>query len=170
MPLPQIWVGVLALRFRCRGGGGSIRARGYNSPTMSTNPHIIISTLDAERLEKLLAAMPASAFPGKEALEAELARAEVVEPREMPPNVVTMNSTVRFRVADSAEEFTLTLVYPRDMDGSGGKISILAPVGSALLGLSQGEEIEWPKPGGGLLRVRIEEVTYQPERAGEYHR
>ena len=137
---------------------------------MSATPNIIISTLDAERLEKLLAGTLATAFPGKEALEAELARAEVVEPQKMPPNVVTMNSTVRFRVADSAEGFTLTLVYPKDMDASGSKISILAPVGSALLGLAQGDEIEWPKPGGGLLKVRIEEVTYQPERAGEYHR
>lgn len=151
-------------------GGGTISASGYNDRTMSTKPNITLSTLDAERLEKLLAGTSANAFPGKDALEAELARAEVLEPRKMPPNVVTMNSTVRFRVADSAEEFTLTLVYPKDMDASGGKISILAPVGSALLGLAQGDEIEWPKPGGGLLKVRIEEVTYQPERAGEYHR
>ena len=55
-------------------------------------------------------------------------------------------------------------------DSGVGGLSILAPVGSALLGLAQGEEIDWPKPGGGTLRVRIQEVTYQPERAGEYHR
>jgi regulator of nucleoside diphosphate kinase len=59
----------------------------------------------------------------------------------------------------------LTLVYPKDMDSSDRKISILAPVGSALLGLSQGAQIEWPKPGGGILRVRIEEIVYQPERS-----
>lgn len=81
-----------------------------------------------------------------------------------------MNSTVRFKVESSSEEFELTLVYPKDSDTSGSKISILAPVGSALLGLSQGDEIEWPKPGGGMLRVRMEEVIYQPERSGEYHR
>jgi regulator of nucleoside diphosphate kinase len=81
-----------------------------------------------------------------------------------------MNSTVKFKVESSSEEFELTLVYPKDIDASGSKISILAPVGSALLGLSQGDEIEWPKPGGGVLRVRIVEVTYQPERSGEYHR
>jgi len=137
---------------------------------MNTRPKIIISSLDAERLDKLIAFLPDNAFPGKEELEAELARAEVVDPRDIPPSVVTMNSTVRFKVASSAEEFTLTLVYPKDMDDSGSKISILAPVGSALLGLSQGDEIEWPKPGGGILRVSIEELTYQPERAGEYHR
>lgn len=94
----------------------------------------------------------------------------MVDPEEIPPTVVTMNSTVRFRVESSAEEFCLTLVYPKDVDTSGEKISILAPVGSALLGLAQGDEIEWPKPGGGVLRVRIVEVTYQPERSGEYYR
>jgi regulator of nucleoside diphosphate kinase len=81
-----------------------------------------------------------------------------------------MNSTVRFRVLSTDQTFEMTLVYPRDADGSGSRISVLAPVGSALLGLSQGDEIEWPKPGGGVLQVRIEEVTYQPERAGELHR
>lgn len=137
---------------------------------LTTRPNIIISSLDAERLENLLDSLPGNAFPGKAELEAELARAEVVEPREMPPAVVTMNSKVRFGVQSTEQEFELTLVYPKDLDTSGDKISILAPVGSALLGLSQGDEIEWPKPGGGVLRVRIEEVTYQPERAGEYHR
>ncbi|MFH7325236.1 nucleoside diphosphate kinase regulator [Desulfurivibrio sp. C05AmB] len=137
---------------------------------MKAKPKIVISSLDAERLDRLLESLPRNAFPGKDDLEAELDRAEVVEPRDIPPTVVTMNSTVRFKVASSAEEFSLTLVYPQDVDAKGGNISILAPVGSALLGLSQGDEIEWPKPGGGVLRVRIEEVIYQPERAGEYHR
>ncbi len=137
---------------------------------MNIRPKIVVSSLDAERLEKLLDTLPKGAFPGKNELEGELARADVVEPKEIPPTVVTMNSTVRFRVASSAEEFSLTLVYPKDADGSSQKISILAPVGSALLGLSQGDEIEWPKPGGGVLRVHIDEVVYQPERAGEYHR
>ncbi len=137
---------------------------------METRPKVVISATDAERLDSLLESLPSNAFPGRAALEAELARAEVVNSTEIPPTVVTMNSTVRFRVTSSDEEFCLTLVYPKDMDASGGTISILAPVGSALLGLSQGDEIEWPSPGGGTLRVRIEEVVYQPERAGEYHR
>jgi regulator of nucleoside diphosphate kinase len=137
---------------------------------MNSRPNIVISSLDAERLEALLASLPKGTFPGRADLEAELARADIVEPKDIPSTVVTMNSTVRFRVESSAEEFTLTLVYPKDIDSSSGKISILAPVGSALLGLSQGDEIEWPKPGGGLLRVCIEEVLYQPERAGAFHR
>jgi regulator of nucleoside diphosphate kinase len=137
---------------------------------VNTRPNIIISSTDAERLEKLLDALPAQAFPGKVELEAELARAEVLAPTQIPPTVVTMNSKVKFRVDATAEEFCLTLVYPKDVDSSGATISVLAPVGSALLGLSQGDEIEWPRPGGGKLKVRIEEVVYQPERAGEYHR
>nr|WP_255527519.1 MULTISPECIES: nucleoside diphosphate kinase regulator [unclassified Luteimonas] len=136
---------------------------------VETRPKIIMSSLDAERLESLLESLPDGTFPGRAALEAELLRAEVVGPKDVPPTVVTMNSTVRFRVGPE-EDFKLTLVYPRDADGSADRISVLAPVGSALLGLSQGDEMEWPKPGGGTVKVRIEEVTYQPERAGEYHR
>lgn len=117
-----------------------------------------------------MASLPTDAFPGKAALEEEIDRAEIVDPKDVPPSVVTMNSTIRFKVASSAEEFCLTLVYPRDVDESGGTISILAPVGSALLGLSQGDEIEWPRPGGGTLKVQLEDILYQPERAGEYHR
>ena len=137
---------------------------------MNARPKIVISERDAERLEDLLASLPANAFPGKGELEAELERAEIVPPREIPPAVVTMNSTVKFRVSSSNEEFSLTLVYPRDVDQSGKTISILAPVGSAMLGLSQGDEIEWPRPGGGTLKVRVEEILYQPERAGDFHR
>jgi regulator of nucleoside diphosphate kinase len=135
----------------------------------STKPNITISSLDAERLERLIEALPVTALPGR-ALEEELARAKVVAPEEIPPNVVTMNSTVKFRVDAANEEFTLTLVYPRDVDGSSDKISVLAPVGSALLGLATGDAIEWPRPGGGMLRVRIVDVTYQPERSGDYSR
>ncbi|PXW85406.1 GreA/GreB family elongation factor [Nitrosomonas sp. Nm84] len=137
---------------------------------MTTRPKIIISSLDAIRLEKLLESLPDSMFPGKDNLEAELARAEVVDPKEIPSTVVTMNSTVKFEIVSTSKDFYLTLVYPKDVDANGGTISILAPVGSALLGLSQGDEIEWPKPGGGVLQVRIKEVTYQPERSGEYLR
>ncbi|MBK5937103.1 MAG: nucleoside diphosphate kinase regulator [Halorhodospira halophila] len=137
---------------------------------MSKRPEIVISSRDAERLEDLIDSLSRNAFPGKPDLENELARARIVEPDEVPPDVVTMNSTVRFRVEGTEEEFTLTLVYPKDADPSGQTISILAPVGSALLGLSQGEEIDWPRAGGGEHRVRIEEIVYQPERSGEHHR
>lgn len=136
---------------------------------MSTKPEIVISSLDVERLEKLLETLPNDAV-GKEELEIELERAEIVEPEQIPANVVTMNSTVRFKVASSEEEFEYTLVYPKDADGSKNKISILAPVGSAMIGLKEGDEIEWPKPGGGVLKVHIDKVVYQPEREGLYYR
>lgn len=137
---------------------------------MATKPKIVLSSLDAQRLANLLDSLPDRAFPGREELEAELARAEIVLPQEVPPTVVTMNSTVRFSIQSSPKEFFLTLVYPKDVDPLGGTISILAPVGSALLGLSKGDEIEWPNPGGHTLRVRIEDVLYQPERAGDFRR
>lgn len=133
-------------------------------------PQIVVSSQDMDRLEHLLESLPENAFPGKAALQAELDRAEVVDPRKIPPTVVTMNSTLRFGIASSGEEFCMSLVYPKDITGAADRISILAPVGSALLGLSVGDEIEWPRPGGGTLKVRILEIVYQPERAGEFHR
>ena len=137
---------------------------------MQSKPNIVVSSLDLDRLETLLAATPERGFPGKAALQAELDRADVREPADMPPDVVTMNSTVRFQLQDSGESFVQTLVYPKDADGSAERISILAPVGSALLGLKVGDSIEWPGPGGKPLAVRIVEIVYQPERAGELHR
>lgn len=136
---------------------------------MSKRPEIILTSLDLDRLETILDALPAVTFPGKTELLAELGRADVVEPQDVPSDVVTMNSKVRF-VLESGEEFCLTLVYPQDVNGSTERISILAPVGSALLGLSAGDQIEWPKPGGGVMKVRLVEIIYQPERAGEFHR
>lgn len=137
---------------------------------MNTKPNVIISSLDAERLEKIIEALPPHSSKVAKNLEEELARAQIVAPNAVPPTVVTMNSTVRFRVESSDEEFCMTLVYPKDVDASGTKISILAPVGSAMIGLSEGDTMAWPKPGVGVLTVRVEEVTYQPEREGELHR
>ena len=135
----------------------------------ATRPPIVLTSRDYDRLEALLGSLPAGGFPNRAALEAELARAEVVSPEQVPPNVVTMNSTVRFTIAQSGESFTLRLVYPKDV-GEPDRISVLAPVGSALLGLAVGDELDWPRPGGGLSTVRVTDVVYQPERAGELHR
>ena len=134
---------------------------------MNKKPEITLSRLDAERLEQMLDSLDGKSFPGRSELEEEIARAKVVEPAQVPPTVVTMNSSVRFKVESSDTEFSLALVYPRDADGSNDKISILAPVGSALLGLAEGDEITWPAPGGGMMVVKIIEVTYQPERSGD---
>lgn len=135
---------------------------------MEQRPPITISSLDAVRLEKLLAALGSRQIPNIEDLEFELDRANIVAPEEMPPDVVTMNSKVIFRMESSNTEFALTLVYPGEVADGEGEISVLAPVGSALLGLREGDEISWPKPGGGLLKVRILKVIYQPERAGDF--
>lgn len=131
---------------------------------------IVLTSRDFDRLEALLNSLPPNAFPNKASLEKELERAEVVAPEQIPPNVVTMNSTVHFTIADSGEDFRLTLVYPKDVEGQADRISVLAPIGSALLGLSVGDELEWPRPGGGMSKVRVVDVLYQPERAGELHR
>jgi regulator of nucleoside diphosphate kinase len=137
---------------------------------MEQKPPITISSLDAARLERMLDSLGSKQIPNKEDLQIELDRANIVEPEEMPHDVVTMNSTVIFQMESSSTEFALTLVYPNDIDDGTGKISVLAPVGSALLGLREGDAISWPKPGGGLLKVRILKVVYQPERAGDFRR
>ncbi|MBK1736054.1 hypothetical protein CKO15_12375 [Halorhodospira abdelmalekii] len=74
---------------------------------MNTKPTVIISSRDADRLETLLNSLSDDAFPGKAELEAELARATIVEPKDVPSTVVSMNSTVKFRVESSSQEFNL---------------------------------------------------------------
>jgi len=137
---------------------------------VNSQPDIIISELDYSRIDNLLRATAGIATNIKSALLTELERAELVAPEQIPANVVTMNSQVKFSVISTGVTFTLKLVYPKDMDDSGNTISILAPVGSAMLGLKEGDEIDWQDGQGGMLQVRIEAIEYQPERAGEYHR
>lgn len=132
-------------------------------------PPITMSSLDWERLNKLLENPTYSDLPGAEPLEDEMNRANVVEPTEVPADVVTMNSTVAFIDDDSEQELELTLVYPDGVKGS-NTVSIFAPVGSALLGLSVGQSIEWQVPGGRQLNLRVLKVVRQPEAEGEYHR
>lgn len=136
---------------------------------MKSRPEITISSVDSDRLYDLIDSLPKNSIAGINELEEELGRATIVAPKEVPPTIVTMNSTVKFSVESTQKEFELTLVYPKDIDSNGKTISILAPVGSALLGLSIGDEIEWPKPGGGNLKVKITEIIYQPERSGDHH-
>lgn len=123
-------------------------------------PKIFVSSLDAERLEILLDALPPAEAANHEGLMAELGRAEIVAPQDIPVGVVTMNATVRFEIEAPREQLCLKLVYPRDLAGTADAISILTPIGSALLGLSVGEAIDWPRPDGQLARVRILEVTH----------
>jgi regulator of nucleoside diphosphate kinase len=76
-----------------------------------------------------------------------------------------MNSTVRLRDLDSGEVETYTLVYPNEADAEENRISVLAPIGTAIIGYRVGDVIKWPVPGG-FVRLRVEEILYQPERAG----
>jgi regulator of nucleoside diphosphate kinase len=132
-------------------------------------PPILLSSLDLKRLEALLDKMPQAEAERHEALASELARAEVVEPSAMPADIVTMNSRVTFEDEATGDATTVTLVYP-SAAGAAGTVSILAPVGSALLGLAKGQHIDWPTPDGHERRLRVLEISYQPEAAGDLHR
>jgi regulator of nucleoside diphosphate kinase len=103
-----------------------------------------------------------------EELNEELDRAEIVKPEEIPTDVITMNSTFRVRDLDSGEEVVYTLVFPGKADSTNGKISILAPIGTAVVGSRVGDTVEWKVPAG-LKRLKVREVVYQPEAAGDYH-
>jgi regulator of nucleoside diphosphate kinase len=133
---------------------------------------IYVTALDVERLRKLLEGVRLWSSKDREHLEAlgaELDRAHVVAPEEIPGDVVTMNSAVLVKDLDSGTEMALTLVFPSDTGLELGKISILAPVGTALLGYRVGDTIEWKVPGR-MRRLRVERMLYQPEAAGDFHR
>ncbi len=98
-------------------------------------------------------------------LESELQRAEIVDAREVPPDVVTMNSRVVFEDVDTGKTTEVTIVLPQDADIDRGRISVLAPVGTALLGLAEGDSIVWPFPDGSSRCLRVVQVRFQPEAA-----
>jgi regulator of nucleoside diphosphate kinase len=132
--------------------------------TMAELPQIYLTQNDADRLLKLVESQPGKRF---EKLESELVRAKVVPRDQIPGDVVTMNSRVVFENETTRERREVTLVYPSSADIDAGKISILVPVGSALLGLRVGQSIDWELPGGEKQRFRIVDVPFQPEAAGE---
>ena len=132
-------------------------------------PSITMSSLDWERLDRLVNLETYSRLPVVEALEEEMNRANVVEPTEVPPEVVTMNSTVEFIDDKTGQTFQMTLVYPDAVTGH-ETVSIFAPVCSALLWLSVGQSIVWQIPGGRELNLRVLKVLRQPEAMGEFHR
>jgi regulator of nucleoside diphosphate kinase len=105
---------------------------------------------------------------GVETLEEIFDLVRVVGPEKMPGSVVTMNSRVLFEDVCTGDEDTVTIVYPADAEPSSGKISVLSPVGAALLGEAEGREIELPLPHGQTRRIRIMNVLYQPEAQGEF--
>jgi regulator of nucleoside diphosphate kinase len=136
---------------------------------ITTRPAIIVSERDLERLEAMLASQPDD-LPGADALRDELDRAQVARSEAMPPDVVTMNSRIRFVVEPAGREVDVTLVYPRDFSGRPDQLSVTTPAGIAVLGLAVGQQIEWLAPNGQTVRARILDVAYQPERAGDFMR
>ena len=131
---------------------------------------IYITEFDMQRLTKLLQDAQFTTYRKSEyleRLEEELERARLVKPEEVPADAVTMNSRVRMVDVESHEEMTLTLVFPQDADIDQNKISVLAPIGTAMLGYRLGDTFEWVVPDG-VRKLRIEEILYQPEASGDY--
>ncbi len=125
---------------------------------------IYISEKDHARIKHLL-----SYSEEYEELEAELDRANIIRDDQVPKDLVTMNSQIKFLNIDDNKEMIITIVYPNDADFSKGRISVLAPLGSALIGLKIGEEIDWQFPTGKSKRLRILEILYQPEANEDWH-
>jgi regulator of nucleoside diphosphate kinase len=112
-------------------------------------PPIVLTVPDSERLDRLVSAA-AAAFPRTaDFLAREIARACIVEPADRPAGVVGMGSKVEFRDDTTTSVRVLTLVYPDEADLEAGRISVLSPIGAALIGLAAGQSIEWQTPAGG---------------------
>jgi len=133
---------------------------------------IFITAFDKKRLEELISVAREFGEYARDDLadlSAELARGKIVESKKVPPSVVTMNSKVILHDLDTSEDLTYSLAFPKEADIDSGAISVLAPVGTAILGYSEGSEVEWEVPSG-KRRLRIEKILYQPEAAGDFHR
>ena len=139
---------------------------------MGKKTNIYITKPDHERLTKLIEIAREREGDANrkylDRLEEELERAEVVQQKDIPADVITMRSTVRLKDLDTSEEMTYQLMFPTEANFDEGKISVLAPIGTAMIGYRRGDVIEWEVPSG-VRRLRVEEVLYQPESKGEYH-
>ena len=136
---------------------------------MSNKP-IQITEFDLQRLMKLLREAQYTEYRGSEyldKLQTELEHAQIVESHAVSQDVVTMNSTVVLLDLTTGEEETYTLVFPEDADIGRGKISVLAPIGTAMLGYEVGDIFEWKVPAGER-RLQVKQILYQPEAAGDY--
>jgi regulator of nucleoside diphosphate kinase len=135
------------------------------------NP-IYVTTQDKHRLEDLLMEVEASdrrKHGDLKALTEELHRAIIVDPKDVPTDVITMNSRAEMRDLESSETVAFTLVFPTDANIDEEKISVLAPIGAGMLGYRVGDKFEWNVPGG-LRRMKVTKVHYQPEAAGDFDR
>ncbi|RPJ54597.1 MAG: nucleoside diphosphate kinase regulator [Dehalococcoidia bacterium] len=132
---------------------------------------IYVTEFDLERLNKLLQEAQYTQYRDSDyliQLQAELNRSKVVAPQEVPHDVITMNSTVCLVDLNTGEEEKYTLVFPEDADIEQGKISILAPIGTGMLGYKVGDIFEWTVPDG-KRRLKVKSILYQPEASGDYH-
>jgi regulator of nucleoside diphosphate kinase len=127
--------------------------------------YLYVTEPDMERLQALMEIRSESDARYLATLEDELSHARVVSPEKVPKDVITMNSTVRLKDLDTGEEKIYTLVFPGDIKAIPGAVSVLAPIGTALIGYRAGDVIEWDVPAG-TRRLKVLEVMYQPERTG----
>ena len=132
------------------------------------NRTIYVTSQDRKRLEDIEQVTEATDRGDLADLRNELNRAVVVPGEQIPADVITMRSRVRLLDLEQRSVHEYTLVYPGEADLEMGKISILAPVGAAMIGCREGDEIEWDVPAG-RRRFRVEAVLYQPEAAGDTH-
>ena len=133
--------------------------------------NIQVTTFDMNRLFAMIEQLRKNGFretANLEKLEEELARSDEVAPSEVAADVVTMNSRVRLQDEASGQTLECNLVFPEEADASANKISIVAPLGTAILGYRVGDTVIWPMPHGER-RYKIVEIAYQPEAAGDYH-
>ena len=128
---------------------------------------IYITQADMERLRSLISINNGNGG-FLESLEEELDSARIVEPKNVPHDVVTMNSVLNIKDLDSCEEKIVTLVFPNKVGLTENGVSIMAPVGAALIGQREGDKIKWKGPAGEK-RFQVTEIIYQPERIGNYN-
>ncbi len=135
-------------------------------------PPILLTDADIDRLYDALESAEGPARPplGARRVFAELERAQVVPPSQIPADVATMNARVRYRDLDTGNEREVTLCYPADADPRSGRLSVLSPIGAALLGLRVGQRIRWAVPSGDSVGLELLAVPYQPEAAGDFDR
>lgn len=126
---------------------------------------ILLTEKDYLRLKNTLSARDIQDF---EDLDLELERAKIISETEVPPDLVTMNTKLRYKNLSDSREQTITIVFPADANTEEQKVSVLAPIGSALIGLRQGQAINWMFPGGKTRRLEVIEVLYQPEAQGDW--
>ena len=132
---------------------------------------IFIATFDFDRLKDFISVASEFDYSNRydlSELALELRRAKIVDSKEIPSNVVTMNSRVKLRDVDTNEEMEFTLVFPGNSNIDEGKISVMVPIGTAILGYSVGDTIEWHVPAG-KRRIRIGKILYKSEAAGNYY-